>query len=342
MKSRDFFVGILAGESKRGKPFKGNVPLFIQLQKKIGELHGEAFVFPPSAVYHNEIAGYQFIRGYWVKKTFPYPDVVYNRYPYRKDEQTIDWLFQRFAKKNVALFNRHFFHKWDVYRLLQENDHIKPHLPKTKLCHSDEDILQFLKEYHFVYIKPVEACQGNGIFTIEHQNGTFTIRSPEMMRTAFSEKSLLKMTKPFFQSTPYIIQQGIRTDTIDGKKYDLRLYIHRFLNDYVLSGIGVRVAGEQSVTTHVPKGGKIVPFTDIQSRFDIRMLQRLCNEMGHTLTKQYGLIGEFSADLGRCENGHLYLFEVNAKPMKFDELAIAENGMNNLVTLFQQLAMTNI
>ncbi|MCC5399972.1 hypothetical protein LMQ13_13720, partial [Staphylococcus aureus] len=55
---------------------------------------------------------------------------------------------------------------------------------------------------------------------------------------------------------------------------------------------------------------------------------------GEVLTKKYGFIGEFSIDACVDKEGNYYLFEVNAKPMLFDEVEIEEKRCQQLVKLF--------
>jgi hypothetical protein len=42
-------------------------------------------------------------------------------------------------------------------------------------------------------------------------------------------------------------------------------------------------------------------------------------------------------DIG-IQNNHYYIFEINSKPMVFDEIAIKEQGLENLIRLFYELS----
>jgi hypothetical protein len=115
--------------------------------------------------------------------------------------------------------------------------------------------------------------------------------------------------------------------------------VHRSSNkNFKISGIGVRQSQGQEVTTHVPAGGKIVPFSDLPYQEDKQELQRLAILVGSSLLTFYRNIGEFSMDVGKSENGDLFIFEVNSKPMVFDEDSIRKDGLNHLIQLFSYLA----
>ena len=69
------------------------------------------------------------------------------------------------------------------------------------------------------------------------------------------------------------------------------------------------------------------------------LLARACGEQ---LQTSFGMIGEFSVDLGiNKKNGELVIFEINAKPMRFDEKDIEEKRLNSLAdTFFHFSALT--
>ncbi|MBR8645638.1 hypothetical protein KEH51_21385 [[Brevibacterium] frigoritolerans] len=46
--------------------------------------------------------------------------------------------------------------------------------------------------------------------------------------------------------------------------------------------------------------------------------------------KKIGFLGEFSIDIGEDESGSLFIYEVNSKPMQFDEEEIETNRLLHL------------
>ena len=56
----------------------------------------------------------------------------------------------------------------------------------------------------------------------------------------------------------YIVQQGIALTRYKERAYDLRALVQKTAKgEWSVSGIGARVAGKASITTHVPRGGSI-------------------------------------------------------------------------------------
>ena len=66
-------------------------------------------------------------------------------------------------------------------------------------------------------------------------------------------------------------------------------------------------------------------------------LAEIAHLCGIVLTKEWGFIGEFSIDLGESETGDLFIYEVNSKPMQFDEADIEANRLFQLKQLFIEL-----
>lgn len=75
------------------------------------------------------IYGYTFIpatrnRGHWIRKNFPFPDVVYNRIRSRiiEKQSAIIQLLKKFDQDtHIKLFNTRFLDKWEVYEALAKD-----------------------------------------------------------------------------------------------------------------------------------------------------------------------------------------------------------------------------
>ena len=106
MKSNTPLIGILTSSKSDGS-IAGNGPLFIALQKKLISLNGISFVFIPEGMEADCINGYSYSpeENCWKKKSFPFPDLVYNRIPFRTKEQedVSQLLFSRLKEKNIPL-----------------------------------------------------------------------------------------------------------------------------------------------------------------------------------------------------------------------------------------------
>lgn len=92
------------------------------------------------------------------------------------------------------------------------------------------------------------------------------------------------------------------------------------------------------MTTHVFHGGTVLPYTEVKERIDEQELEQLIALSGKRLSERFGFVGEFSADIGVSRERQLYIYEINAKPMVFDEPEIEMHRLRRLNQLFAELA----
>ncbi|RKP54497.1 YheC/YheD family protein [Cohnella endophytica] len=288
----------------------------------------------------------------WVQSWFPRPHVVYNRIPLREDER-----LPRVRRKltalsrqpDIRLFNRRFFNKWSLFKWLNENKATKSFIPETRKLTDVSVLASLLRKHKTLYLKPVRGKAGVGIMTVTVQ---LEKRSP--YRLQIQEE---KGSKTYPCSTmnrlwdrivkqsdilgePYIAQQGIALAAVNGRPFDLRALAQKNgAGKWEMSGIGARVAGDSSITTHVPRGGNIDdPEKLLVSIFGKEKTSKVLLKVHRTalsLAKQierscHYRLCEMSMDLGVDMTGHVWFFEANSKPMKFDEPHIRNKSLERI------------
>jgi hypothetical protein len=288
----------------------------------------------------------------WVKSWFPRPDFVYNRIPLREDERLprVSRKLAALSKQpGIRLFNRRFFNKWSLFQWLNENRTTKSYIPETRRLTDPASLAFLLKKHQLIYLKPVRGKAGVGIMTvhlqpekqlpyrlqIQEEKGSHTSRFATMKRLwerVARESALL--------GEPYIAQQGIELAAVGNRPFDLRALVQKNESgEWELTGIGARVAGDSSITTHVPRGGYIDdPEKLLISIFGQEKTTRVLSKVrGSTLTiarqierSSHSKLCEMSMDLGVDASGHVWFFEANSKPMKFDEPHIRNKSLERI------------
>jgi glutathione synthase/RimK-type ligase-like ATP-grasp enzyme len=335
-------VGIMAGRKSNGN-ITGNGPLFIELQKKLISLGGISFVFT------HEDAGKDFIDGYifhpeensWKKKRFPYPDLVYNRIPFRKAEEQEECrsFFSLLKEKNIPFFNPCFIDKFELFQLLKEHPVLKRYMPDTMLVTSADELHAFLTTHSSIYLKPANSSKGKGIFRLsldaEHklqlQGRKTSQRFPYFLQfwEEWHEELLARK---------YLAQEEIDSAQYEGFRYDFRILAHGAPKGYRVTGIGIRQSQEQDITTHIPSGGRMLPYQQVQTAAHDEFIHTIVSPVGTALSEQFGYFGEFSIDGAVSTTGDYYIFEVNSKPMSFDEPEIEAQKIEQLCQLFLRLS----
>ncbi|MCL6572706.1 MAG: YheC/YheD family protein [Bacillus sp. (in: Bacteria)] len=321
-------IGIMTAKNANGT-IAGNGPLFIELQKGLISLGGISFVFTAEGVTADFIDGYTYLpdENIWKKNRFPYPDLVYNRIPFQKLEENgqCQKIFALLKEKDIPFFNPCFIDKYILYDLLKNHTILQKFLPQTILIKQKRDLFSFLKKHNSIYVKLTQSSKGKGIYRI-WQSGTLQIQLEGINRLETYPSFhhfWVHWHKELLQKS-YLAQEEIKAAEYKGNRFDFRILAHANDDDYVLTGVGIRQSQVQEITTHIHSGGRLLPYELLQTNEHDHFIQTVVPHIGKALSEQFGFFGEFSIDAGISKSGHYYLYEVNSKPMSFNETEIEE------------------
>lgn len=331
-------VGIFTSD---GNPdFSGNRKTFRRIHKAMQSHGGLAFVFTPQCMESKRVKGYVFNENdrNWILSFFPYPDVVYNRVPTRADEShpSVQSCIKRISSLKIPFFNGGFLDKWEMYECLLSDPKLSTFLPETWLL-TQEGLQKALETWGTVYLKPRAGQQGEGIQIANlKENGNVSLKTygKDIDFPSFAE--MWETMKSVFGKSTYLIQPKILLNLHEGRPYDFRLIVQKKMEEWQLTGAGARLAGENAVTTHVPKGGELLPLAEIQPPADLTLLTRICIQAAERLEERFSPLEELSFDIGRDIDNGYWMFEANAKPMEFDEPEIETKRMERLIRLFYE------
>lgn len=347
-------LGILTvGDESR--KFRGNQENFIDLIKMGESLGVDVYVVTAQELNLSEpvITGYRYDsnKGTWNKKPVPLPAVLYNRIPSREDEleETVSHKIKECMRHPyIQLFNPFYFNKWTLFNWLKRSNTTNKYIPATRKLTPKLKLAHFIKNHPIVYFKPVKGKAGKGIMRVERvyeKKYRYLLTIQEYKKTHHYPfrliASLRTKIKQYADGEPYIVQQGIQLTSFKDRPYDLRVLVQKNRNGrWVLTGIGARIAGEKSITTHVPRGGRIDdPRKVLASSFGLASSRKIFIRLKKSaliIARQIEKsskhrLGEMSMDLGMDAAGNIWFFEANAKPMKFDEPHIREKSLKRIL-----------
>ncbi|MEF2094962.1 YheC/YheD family protein [Bacillus sp. CFBP9009] len=346
--NRMLAVGILTvSNSKKESGLGGNLTLFRDLSLYLLKHGILAYVFTEKALHSESMRGYVFssISNKWIECKVPFPDIVYNRIPSRSYEASGEFqqLIKFFKEYRMNLFNPCFIDKYVMFEALMEEGSLTNHLPPTMVLRNSGCLDAFLETYRHIYLKPCKGSQGKGIYTIiKNDDDTLLFNSLKHSESFPDFASFWETKKRDLLKRSYLAQQAIIPKKLFGHRYDYRILVHYEKGFYKVTGKAVRMSQTQEITTHTPQGGKIFPYQDLQSRSLNRKLAKIAQKSGEILSKKIGFLGEFSMDIGEDESGSLFIYEVNSKPMQFDEEEIETNRLLHLKNLFIELTFPSL
>lgn len=335
-------VGIMTSYNSKNKLI-GNRPLFEKLQRELDSFGGIIIVFPPERLTHTNVDGFTYIssENKWLPITTPLPHVIYNRVPFRKTEEEDHFAAAINILKsfNIPFFNPHFLHKFELYQTLKQHNILTNFLPETAQLTSEHVLADFLSRHGSIYVKPASGFKGKDIYRLLRRiDNSFLLENVKGIQNYHSFQEITKIFLPKWTSKEYIVQEEIDVDIFNGQRYDFRILATYLNGKYCLTGVGIRQSSLQDVTTHVPAGGKIIPYADVQTKEHDHFIQLVIEHCGALLSDEFGFFGEFSIDACMDKQGNYYIFEVNSKPMLFDEPEIETNRTRQLAKLFYELA----
>lgn len=294
----------------------------------------------------------------WYSIPMPLPQVIYNRIPNRHDEEktlVVRKISECLMHPEIYLYNPNFFNKWNLFEWLKESRATSKHVPKTRRLRSANTLIAMLRNHDSLYLKPENGKAGKGIMRLKYRSDAplpyrLQIQSGKKNVTykAASIDRLWARIGKEKGTARYIVQQAIGLAAYHGRPFDLRVLVQKNgRGAWAVTGIGARLAGAKSITTHVPRGGSIEePANMLEGTFGEDRAAAILKNVPTTallIARQIErasetMLGEMSMDLGVDEEGGLWFFEANSRPMKFDEPAIRKLSLERIFQYSQHLS----
>lgn len=294
----------------------------------------------------------------WYSIPVPLPQVIYNRIPNRKDEEKVPVarkIAECLSHPEIQLYNPEFFNKWKLFEWLKESKATSRHVPKTRRLSGPRTLAAMLAKHDGLYLKPESGKAGKGIMRIQYNEAAplpFRLQIQTGKKNATYKTASLDLlwnrVKREKGTSRYIVQQAIQLAHYHGRPFDLRALLQKNgKGNWTVTGIGARLAGARSITTHVPRGGSVEePVAMLEPTFGADRTAAILQEVSTNallIARQIErasqlTLGEMSMDLGVDEAGHLWFFEANSRPMKFDEPAIRKLSLERIFHYSQHLS----
>ncbi|WP_367305847.1 YheC/YheD family protein [Alicyclobacillus acidocaldarius] len=309
-------------------------------------------ITPPSVSEGSSWQGYVRL-GYrnWKPMWLPRPLAVYNRIPNRALEASaaVQRARATLQAMGIPFFNHRYFNKAKIYEAIRRAG-LGQHLPETRMFAGAESVMDLLSRHQAVYLKPVGGSIGRGIVRVERRGDAFDVWAQRAERAEhWAIHDLRELDEALRRARlpgTYVAQAAIPVIRFEGRPCDARVLLQRPGASWQVVGYGIRVSGEESITSHVPNGGHIADrWTVLRQVFgsrsedvDARLVSFTRSAAAAIERSMPGHVREMSIDVGIDEAGHPWLFEANAKPMRFDEPDIARRASAGVIEILRNLA----
>ena len=272
-------------------------------------------------------------RKIWSRKWSAFPHMIFDRCRIQKSHRFEQLKHFRARYGHLTFLNRPLRNKWTVYKTLQTQPKFNSKQPETRLYTSHSDLVEMLKKYPLVFLKPINGTGGRGILRVERlKSGEYLIQGREQTRAiippqkvgANSLKSRLQTWN--LGDGRYIVQQGIMIKLQSGRVHDYRMLVQKnSRGEWEPTGCAGRVGAPGSITSNLHGGGKAVVMEELldswigsqsEAASVRREAEKFSLEVAAYLEGQFGRLCELALDLAIDRKGGIWLLEVNPKPAR--------------------------
>lgn len=253
----------------------------------------------------------------WIYGVFPYPNAVYKRKPIAKFRYN-----DLISTIGDRIINSTFFIKDDIAKMCQRDIKFQAYFPYTEMLNDEEQLSKLLTQYHFVYLKPGNGCQGIGIYkvTTDPQGNYKFINRTKKVFTLEKGEQIKKFINKCKQKN-YIIQQGIESGA-NHKQVDFRVYAQKDQNrQWACQGMIARIAKKDAVVTNLYFTEKVMPgLKAIETTFNVDHhiavkiqddIYRQCIGVCKEIDKRFGNYGDVAIDVMVDANHRVWILEIN-------------------------------
>ncbi|MEW5785840.1 MAG: YheC/YheD family protein [Bacillota bacterium] len=266
----------------------------------------------------------------WVAANLIRPDILYDRFvgfgaAQRQKANHIRYELNRRGIKKIN--SRHFFDKWEVYKILSRSDDLAHYLPLTKQLQSIRDLEEMFGRSKNLFLKNAVGGRGKQVIKVTRlssNNYAYSYFNNRLFSGQVKTLSaLIKVIHFVTGKKNTIIQQAVELIKENNRVVDLRGELQRNGRGKLeIVAVIVRLGSEYSpIATH----GHSLTFEKYFARLNYskaaflalkRKLAGFLIAVYDCMEREYGPFGEIGIDFGIDSNGKVWLFECNAKSMK--------------------------
>ncbi|WP_037464535.1 YheC/YheD family protein [Shimazuella kribbensis] len=328
-------IGIIVCSSKnvtKVPPF-AEATYFYQLAKIANQHQLDILIFNPMKINwtNREVAAWYIEANRWKFEKKPLPLVIYDRCYYTSTahfQLYRSHILRIHQDKSVQFLGRALGGKIQTHNMLKSNQEIEPYLPETQLYQGPRSIVEMLKKYPHICIKPNGGSHGIGVISIKKQDQDYYVRGRTKANFPFeksikTKQQLLTWIHASIQKTRYLIQPFLSLQTTDGYPFDLRILVQKNgKQQWETTGRAIRIGKGKSITSNLHGGGdatKLEPFliknfTKEQIATIETQIEQIASIVPVHIEAQHGNLVELGLDVGIDRHAHVWIIEVNSKP----------------------------
>ncbi len=330
-------LGVAAVESSVYPPFGKQTFYFEEMIDATSNGSIEILFFSPLNWQKttNLCKGYRYKNNQWSSVVFELPHLIYDRtfggFPILHEFQA--YLHeQKYSVLNPLPLAAFLANKIKFHHFLLEH-----HLPTLNALSLDALTEQFFQEEQASYfLKPIFGKGGEGIGLLEKSKDNFILKKDAKHSIVFKNYELLfNYLKKHLLHKNYLIQPQAKLSYFNDRPFDIRVLVqNNSVNNYLITGYGVRVGKEKSFVSNLNTGGTVYPIEALDEHYskyhnkklseEMNTLLRLCRQCCEALHNKYGNFLEIGFDILLTLDKGPIILEANSKPSRWLFNVLAE------------------
>jgi glutathione synthase/RimK-type ligase-like ATP-grasp enzyme len=333
-------------------PFGANTAFCKELTEACAKNGAFVYFYTPSGITPNSqtVNGWSFSKQ-WHKKTFPVPNVVYNRLTSRKLEnqpEVQNFMNDVKSHHGFVVFNEKYLNKTDVFEALKKEPGLQGYLPESYHFKNYLMLKSMMSKHATIFLKPITGSLGKGIIRISKLSNSSYQYSFNSINGARNKifpdlASLFTSISGTLKRQNFQIQEGLKLIEVNGRPVDFRVLVQRNeIGDWSLTSIVARTADQFNFVSNLARGGSLSKVREVVDKSNLSPANKtnLSSKLGHAALKIAkgiemqipGHFAELGIDLAADAMGKIWLLEVNSKPSKENTTPWNENKIRPSVT----------
>lgn len=305
---------------------------FTEVAKRAAAFQIQCFRFIPSAIRpgSNLVEGekFDYLKEKWVRDTFPFPQILYDRCFYGQDfhskrcHSIVSWLKEQ---KDVQFLGHGLPNKRKIHQLLKDSK-LAPYIPKTFEATSPQIVLEHLRQEGSILLKPINGSQGNGIYCLEKHDQHVTVRTDkkekQISKHFHDEERLRKWLERIFEKADFLLQPYLPLTNDKREPFDIRALLQKSESGkWRVIGKGIRCGQVDGIISNLQTGAEIIPFTEwLQEvarphrQFIQEELNDIYKQLPIILEQSLPPLFELGIDIGIARDSSIWILDINSKP----------------------------
>jgi glutathione synthase/RimK-type ligase-like ATP-grasp enzyme len=213
--------------------------------------------------------------------------------------------------------------KWEKFNVLKRHKGVSVHLPPM-LTYQADHLKTMLVQHGFVVAKPLVGAGGHGVVKIvKTGESTYGYHYQRKFSQGLSWNKLITQLDRIRHGRKYMLQKGIRLITINGNPVDYRVKMVKGHSNWKITAVVARVARSGQFVTNLCRGGSMLngyvalrnKYPSKTAKLKKQTMVGVARTSTHLLEKEYPGIGSLGFDFGVDQQGRIWMFEVNTRPV---------------------------